>query len=437
MGLFLLKSLATAVAGLSMDEFASALEVVRSHRLADLKLNVVCDYATIRKAVMQDTLDQAVGFDKRVTEEDSLIYCLSHKRSDIDKLLMSDNGRHAVGNIWVLIGKTEEVVSMNTNLCVNINRLVYFLDTVTGRLTETYSIANMTVSSVLGHIGHGGSIHWERDNNVLNRRADFMGLHLRAGSFAVGAPMISYSNEDRKHFRWTKDRKGSLVADVTDETASGAFVEVMDVLQSALNFSTSKIVRKDGSLGFPRFVNGTFVGYTGIIGDLLSRDIDLVMAPMRHVIERYSIMDFLHGIGTYTNSILVNANAGNEEQEWLTYLLPFRANLWLLLFANSLCATVAITLVSLLYFTNMQNVVLILFDFLASFWMILMSYFGKPLSVQKLWQARPTRILLFFIFFSGNLVFMFYKAGLTTELSIKAQKLPFNTAKGLYESNYR
>ena len=47
------------------------------------------------------------------------------------------------------------------------------------------------------------------------------------------------------------------------------------------------------------------------------------------------------------------------------------------------------------------------------------------------------KLFVFVIFFFGNIVFMSYRASLTSELSVTRETLPFDSVPGMYEAEYR
>jgi len=73
--------------------------------------------------------------------------------------------------------------------------------------------------------------------------------------------------------------------------------------------------------------------------------------------------------------------------------------------------------------------------------MIGASYFGrKPIKDydhKDGKELRSLRALFLFVFLSGNLVFMCYRASLTAELSVKRNSHPFDTLDELLNSNYK
>ena len=74
---------------------------------------------------------------------------------------------------------------------------------------------------------------------------------------------------------------------------SGFFQDVLDVLESQLNFSTLLYKRKTTFWGsFHHHANGTVYG-TGMMGDIFYKNADLTVAPMGLTFERGSFVGFL------------------------------------------------------------------------------------------------------------------------------------------------
>jgi len=69
--------------------------------------------------------------------------------------------------------------------------------------------------------------------------------------------------------------------------------------------------------------------------------------------------------------------------------------------------------------------------FMGDLWTVFSSYFGgKPSNVIKNHQIG-LRILVFSILLTGNVVFMAYRASVTSELSVWTLKMPFYDLQGL------
>ena len=75
-------------------------------------------------------------------------------------------------------------------------------------------------------------------------------------------------------------------------------------------------------------------------------------------------------------------------------------------------------------------------EWISHSWLIFCSYFGrKPTPIQ--FETRfPLRVLLFSIFLAGNVIFMSYRASLTSELSVRDSLMPFTNLEGLLATDF-
>ena len=125
------------------------------------------------------------------------------------------------------------------------------------------------------------------------------------------------------------------------------------------------------------------------------------------------------------------------EVSWTTYLIPISIDLWLML----VCVAILIAIIlsgieklmplSKLKYSHMIT----LKSFISHCWIALKSNFGgKPASVHK---NNSYQIAVFVCLLAGSIVWIFYQAFLTSELSIIKLKQPFNDLESLLASDYK
>ncbi len=68
---------------------------------------------------------------------------------------------------------------------------------------------------------------------------------------------------------------------------------------------------------------------------------------------------------------------------------------------------------------------------------VFVSNFGMKSPLMELSSGTSTRILVLFVFMTGNVMFMAYRASLTSELSVRKYTSPFNNFEELLDSDYR
>ena len=125
----------------------------------------------------------------------------------------------------------------------------------------------------------------------------------------------------------------------------------------------------------------------------------------------------------------------NEAFSWTAYLNPFSMELWLILIIVSLITSSFLTILERFFIKSITEK-LPIFNFLKNLWVAFkVNFGGKPnYSV----PANTThKIVMFECLLVGSLIWMAYRASLTSELSVKKLKLPFNSLESLLTSDYR
>ena len=151
---------------------------------------------------------------------------------------------------------------------VEIDQPVYFYKTSTQEIFEKYVINNKDVRSKLGSISNKKKqFLWEKDvnPNLILRRANFHGLRLKAMVEFSGSSMgADPAYVDKAPY--FSNNQTFLVNGYT----YGKFNDVLETLQSQLNFTSDLYKRKEPAWGYiyPQ-PNGTYRG-TGIIKNIFA-----------------------------------------------------------------------------------------------------------------------------------------------------------------------
>ncbi len=372
-------------------------------------------------------------------DREILVYCINENGPQLFSTLLSTQKKLAYKNTWLIFGSEETLKVFENLVNIDISVKIYFLSASNGHLTERYQVGNVFVSNYLGNVSneHQGVPSLNAlSKTYLKQRSDFKGRSFRAVAHSASSPTIFYSKEILSNVQWRRNAKNDSVADVLTEQAMGTYADTLLILQEDLNFTTKTTVRRDDNIGYPIFVNRRFHGFNGMVGDLMTNDVDIVVAPVTLGLSRYGLIDFTHQLSTLTGALLVDANAGNYDREWLLYLLPFNTHLWVMLMANALFVLFALDTIQYMYLLRC-NIKKTLTFLLGDYWMVFMSYFGRSSKTAFPRHMPPAKLMLCVIFITGNLVFISYKAALTSELSTRRQLLPFSTPKGFFDSKYR
>ena len=147
------------------------------------------------------------------------------------------------------------------SLDVEIDQPVYFYKTSTQEIFEKYVINNKDVRSKLGSISNKKQFLWEKDVNpdLILRRANFHGLRLKAMVEFTGSSVVADPAYVDKAPYFSNNQTF-----LVNGYVYGKLYDVLETLQSQLNFTSDLYKRKEVAWGYiyPQ-PNGTYIG-TGI-----------------------------------------------------------------------------------------------------------------------------------------------------------------------------
>ena len=118
---------------------------------------------------------------------------------------------------------------------------------------------------------------------------------------------------------------------------------------------------------------------------------------------------------------------------WTVYLNPFSNEMWLVLFLVSVVISLFLTSIEKWFCINDQEFTPK--NYLTNLWVALKANAGgKPSKLQK---NTIHQIVLFDCLLVGSVIWMAYRASLTSELSVTKLKLPFNDLESLSKTDYK
>ena len=175
---------------------------------------------------------------------------------------------------------------------------------------------------------------------------------------------------------------------------------------------------------------------------LLKEEADLISSALTVTRERFEAINFIPPVGIETYGIFISKSGSKEELSWISFLLPFSNILWLALLMNSLVAVLFMkTLQKLLHGTRNRerNLLQISGELISNYWVMCCTYLGrKPATFPTDKEGSNVfKVITFVVLFCGNVIFMAYRASLTSELSTRRAKLPFHNLQGFQDSDYR
>ena len=203
-------------------------------------------YQRTMKARLKTSLAVKFLADNISNIHENLVICADEfeKKDILDIYVNSDRFKNTIGRPWLVIfSESENEISETLkNMTIPVDRRLFFHDNQAMTLSEMYTINDITVVKNLAF--------WANDNSTLislegedflKRRADFMGIRLRAVL------------EDQRPYIFFKDHQfpppgsqeggedhyeiGSL------NVTSGMFLDILGVLEEELNFTTTILRR--------------------------------------------------------------------------------------------------------------------------------------------------------------------------------------------------
>ena len=267
---------------------------------------------------------------------------------------------------------------------------------------------------------------WEVNisSDFIKRRSNFHGLVLKGVVNFLGFEMNAYASylKNAPYF------SNNETYDVTGFTY-GLFHDVLDILQDSLNFTTVLYKRKDGAWGYiyPQ-PNGSYVG-TGLIGDVFFGKADIAVAPLTYIIERALYVNFLPPIKPHWSAIYIPMTY-HEDIDLDTYIHPFSSILWTIVIITG----VILSMTKLLFLYVNDDTKPFGFDYI---WTSFTGFFGGKPNVTPLDSKSYYNATIFVTLLCGTVIWISYRAGLTSELSVKSKSFPFTDMMTFSKTNWR
>ncbi|TRY78277.1 hypothetical protein TCAL_08764, partial [Tigriopus californicus] len=375
--------------------------------------------------------------------QSSLVICAQeYNRTMFQNLFQRNNyfesSVHFPMLFFVTSSLIEYIQSDAESLKLNLNKEIYFLNDANQNLEEIYTHNGHTVRTRILHMvpKDRGYLLTQQFDPFVKRRQNFQGVELRV-LFEDQNPYIMFHN-----YTIPPALPGQTMYCFDRFNASyGMFKEILNALGTELNFTYKACRRFDEQWG--TWINGTT---TGMINSLQKNEADLIGTSVTLNPERYHVVDYLHPLGTETYAIYIG-NPKSESADWRLYSVPFSFELWGFLLSAAFALALTIHIMEFLYvshdqvdlpqpgsFEGLKEV----FQIVPSAWMVFGSYFGrKPQETNSIKKYAGVKIMVFSILLTGNVVFMSYRASITSELSVWELRLPFRNLWELLQSNFK
>ena len=308
-----------------------------------------------------------------------------------------------------------------------IHQKIFIFKKDSQEIYEAYTVNNFDIRKKLGKIDViTNQFQWEVcvNQNFIKRRSNFHGLVLKGvvqfsgldmnanASYLVNAPYFP-NNETYEVTRFTY----------------GLFKDILDIMQESLNFTTILYKRKEEVWGsiYPQ-ANGSFTG-TGLTGDIFFGNADIAVAPLNFVIDRAIHINFLPPIKPYFSAIYIPMT-DHEVIDLDTYVRPFTSILWTIVILTG----IILTMMKLLFLHMNNNMNLFGFDYI---WTSFTGFFGGRPNVTPIDSKFYYNSAIFVTLLCGTVIWISYRAGLTSELSVISKSYPFTDMMSFSKTNWR
>ncbi len=178
-----------------------------------------------------------------------------------------------------------------------------------------------------------------------------------------------------------------------------------------------------------------YVHFLGMISNLIDGSADLIATSLTVTFERAKFIDYLPPISPQIGALYIKNEMANEI-DYFVFLDPFSTLLWIAIFVTSFALAVFLYGISTMLGINDHQGGLA--SFLGLFWLTFKANLGSgPVHSKATDSLFPYRVGLFSCLISGSVIWMSYRASLTSELSVVKTRAPFNDFKTLTATNFR
>ena len=213
---------------------------------------------------------------------------------------------------------------------------------------------------------------------------------------------------------------------------SGGWLEdVLDIASIVCNFTYELYIRTDQIGSDIRSAkNGTYI-YSGAFENLLESSKYHGLWAIKTIRQRRADkVDFLHPLKMFTESLVINQNSEDISYDWKIFFGTMSPSIWALILLISILPSILIGFHEYLVKKSEESCVKAMVKRYPA--ALAVNLGGKFLS-----QGDPHRItLLVQYLFYGIVVWITFRAELTSELSIKIKKDPFHDLQEIVGSNY-
>jgi hypothetical protein len=353
-----------------------------------------------------------------MNRSENLVICADQMSKRNQEEIKQHSPELGLGKIVIVI------TSKNFSVDVLLNQEVYFFNHETGMMEEKYMINGIMVHNALFKVDKE-KIMSNVTQSFLTRRSDFKGITLKL-VMAEQPPLLMLKPG-------TNTIHNELINKVQEHQLTGSYHVLTTQLSQEMNWTASRSLFYGSDWGSYDSKSGA---WSGLIGLTQRGKADVIGTSFDLTAERFQVLDYLTPMTETKMTIIINKDTP-ELHSWTMFMKPLSWLLWVAVLCNSIAYSVTLIFMQNLKNNKHSTLAGYLGEVPKTWWCVFITSFGKSLNLETQRSTGSWRLLIFLTCLSGNIIFMAYKASLTTQLSLRFPHLPFHNLEQLSETDYR
>ncbi len=358
---------------------------------------------------------------------------LDQERNAVAVLTSNDNVTRElikfidVGNIGVkkkvliLLENVSDIMIRSVLERIRVDQQIYFVNTKSLVMREGYQVGGQVVENDIGQydIVDGMLMFNHTAKMFIDRRADFHGQHIKGMTDEwVLLLELKKGYENQAMFF-----EGNQTYEVTNY-AYGLYFDIFKTLSKELNFTFSLYKRKDGMWGAQE---GNKL--IGMVANLVDGSADVIVQALGYNLWRSKYVWHTPFMTKDYYSIFIQRQV-KETINWETYLVPFHWSLWITM------TILAVGVGTWLFMMSRDQTYGPVASYIGHLWSAFIVYFGGKTHNGDGNYAESKKLILLSSAIGGVVIWMGYRASMTSQLSVRRYVDPFNDFESLLETDF-
>ena len=271
---------------------------------------------------------------------------------------------------------------------------------------EVYQVGTKTFENNVGYINISSATFYESQADYWERRKNLQGSRIKV------------TTKDLFDFHYLG----------TNGNYQGPFWDIFYVLQQQTNFSIELVENSDGQWGVLSEDNET---WTGMVGMLQKREVDVAVVSLAFKSERLDVMDFSDPI-LKDKITLLSLNHRKRDLNLMAYIDMFTANSWIFIGIVFICLVLFLHALFRWQTPNREKLTI-----LRVMVVIALAFIQRGEDESVVMPSRARRMAYFTIVMFATFLFASYSALLTSSMIFSTDSASISTFQDLIDRNYK